>query len=212
MLIIQSASFSLRIIAAFRTTNTDPQLCTRAAVTGLSTPHAERMIAVKLITSVIVNKKVSFLLTITGALEPHPFVLYEYQKTRNGQHPKEFLKDFHGYCVTDGYQAYHSLDKERDDLTISGCWIHARRGFAEVVKILPKEKQKDSIAYKALQLIQNICHQEDKYKELSPEERLKKRQENTAPVVDAFFEYLKSVEGQVAPKSKTGKAIKYCLN
>ncbi len=148
----------------------------------------------------------------SGALEPNPFVLYEYQKTRKGDHPKEFLKDFHGFCVTDGYQVYHSIDREREDLTIAGCWVHARRGFAEVVKILPKEEQKDSIAYRALQLIQNICHQEDKYKEMSPEERLKKRQENIAPVVDAFFAYLKSVDGKVAPKSKTGKAIQYCLN
>lgn len=47
-------------------------------------------------------------------------VLYEYQRTRNASHPREFLKDFSGICVTDGYQVYHTLEKEKEDLTIAG--------------------------------------------------------------------------------------------
>ena len=49
-------------------------------------------------------------------------VLYEYQKTRNASHPREFLKDFRGVCVTDGYQVYHTIEGEREDLRIAGCW------------------------------------------------------------------------------------------
>ena len=43
-------------------------------------------------------------------------ILYEYQKTRNASHPREFLKDYSGICVTDGYQVYHTLEKEKEDL------------------------------------------------------------------------------------------------
>lgn len=42
-------------------------------------------------------------------------VLYEYQKTRNTSHPREFLKDFKGICVTDGYQVYHTIENEREE-------------------------------------------------------------------------------------------------
>ena len=42
---------------------------------------------------------------------------------------KEFLKNFRGKLQTDGYSAYESLAKERGDLTLIGCWAHARRGF-----------------------------------------------------------------------------------
>ena len=42
-------------------------------------------------------------------------VLYEYQRTRNASHPREFLKDFSGICVTDGYQVYHTIENERED-------------------------------------------------------------------------------------------------
>ena len=47
-------------------------------------------------------------------------VLYDYHKTRNSSHPKEFLKDYSGICVTDGYQVYHTIEKERNDLRIAG--------------------------------------------------------------------------------------------
>ena len=29
--------------------------------------------------------------------------------------------------VTDGYQVYHTIADEREDLIISGCWSKARR-------------------------------------------------------------------------------------
>ena len=48
-------------------------------------------------------------------------IFYEYQKTRNASHPRNFLKDYTGICVTDGYQVYHTLEKEREDLRIAGC-------------------------------------------------------------------------------------------
>jgi len=150
----------------------------------------------------------------SGALEPHPFVLYEYQKTRNGSHPREFLKNYHGYLVTDGYQAYHTLDKNRDDLTVAGCWIHGRRGFADVVKAAGQDDSsvRETVAYKALQIIRTITRYESSYRKMSPQERLMERKRTIAPLVDAFFAYLKFQEPLVAPKSRTGKAISYCLN
>ena len=69
-------------------------------------------------------------------------VLYEYQRTRNASHPREFLKDFSGICVTDGYQVYHTLEKEKEDLTIAGCWVHGRRKFEEVLATIPAEGKK----------------------------------------------------------------------
>ena len=53
-------------------------------------------------------------------------ILYEYQPSRNASHPRKFLKDFKGICVTDGYQVYHTIEKEREDLRIAGCWVHTR--------------------------------------------------------------------------------------
>ena len=55
-----------------------------------------------------------------------PIVLYEYQRTRKADHPRTFLKDYSWVLVTDGYQVYHTLERERENLTVAGCWSHGR--------------------------------------------------------------------------------------
>lgn len=139
-------------------------------------------------------------------------VLYEFQKTRNASHPREFLKDYSGICVTDGYQVYHTLEKEKEDLTIAGCWVHGRRRFDEALKVIPKEARSKSTAYLVMKQIQAIYREEGKLQELSPEERKKQRQLVVKPLVDALFVYLKSTNQDVSAKTKLGEAYAYMLN
>ena len=139
-------------------------------------------------------------------------VLYEYQKTRNASHPREFLKDFRGVCVTDGYQVYHTIEGEREDLKIAGCWSHARRRFDEAVKALPKAKQKDSRAYLALTMIQAIYREEKQLKDLPAEERKNRRQLSVKPLVEAYFTWVRENLPKVPQKSKTWEGFNYSLN
>lgn len=138
-------------------------------------------------------------------------VLYDYQKTRNASHPRTFLKDFSGICVTDGYQVYHTVEKQLEDLTIAGCWVHARRRFDEALKLV-KENQKKSDAYMVMKQIQAIYREEGKLKELSSDERLSQRQVIIKPLVDALFVYLKRNEHLVSKRTKLGEAYTYILN
>ena len=139
-------------------------------------------------------------------------VLYEYQKTRNASHPREFLKDFNGVCVTDGYQVYHTIEGEREDLRIAGCWSHARRRFDEAVKALPKQKQKDSRAYLALTMIQAIYQEEKQLKDLPAGERKDRRQLSVKPMVEAYFTWVRENLPKVPQKSKTWEGFHYSLN
>ena len=149
----------------------------------------------------------------TGKLSgDHPIVLYEYQPSRNAGHPRAFLKDFHGICVTDGYQVYHTIEKEREDLKIAGCWAHARRRFDEALKALPKEKQEKSLAYLALKQIQAVYREDKKLENLSADERQKQRQLTVKPLVDAYFVWARQNQNAVAPKSKTANGLNYSLN
>ena len=141
-----------------------------------------------------------------------PIVLYEYQPSRNASHPREFLKEFNGICVTDGYQVYHTIEKEREDLKIAGCWAHARRRFDEAVKALPKAKQKDSLAYLALKQIQAIYREDSRLADMNPQERLKHRQVTVKPLVDAYFVWVKQNLTKVTPKSKTANGFTYAIN
>lgn len=144
--------------------------------------------------------------------EDKQIVLYEYQKTRNASHPREFLKDYSGICVTDGYQVYHTVEKELEDLTIAGCWVHARRRFEEALTVIPKEARKESVAYLVMKQIQAIYREEGRLKDLSSEERLKQRQLIIKPLVDALFVYLKQHNGEIATKGKLSEAFTYLLN
>ena len=137
-------------------------------------------------------------------------VLYEYQQTRNASHPREFLKGYDGICVTDGYQVYHTLEKELEELTIAGCWVHCRRRFDEALKLIPKSYQKESNTFLLMKQIQAIYREEGKLKDLSSDERLKQRQAVIKPLVDAFFAYLKTIN--VSKKDKFGDAVGYALN
>lgn len=137
-------------------------------------------------------------------------VLYEYQQTRNTSHPRKFLKGYDGICVTDGYQVYHTLEKELEELTIAGCWVHCRRRFDEALKLIPKSCQKESNVFLLMKQIQAIYREEGKLKDLSSDERLKQRQVVIRPLVDVFFAYLKTIK--VSKKDKFGDAVGYALN
>ena len=76
-------------------------------------------------------------------------VLFDYERTRAGYHPVNFLRDgFHGYLTCDGYQAYHSLG---EGIIVSGCLTHARRRFDAALTALKKdftkEQLKETVAY-----------------------------------------------------------------
>lgn len=141
-----------------------------------------------------------------------PIALFDFRKTRESEHPREFLKGFSGYCVTDGYQVYHKLENEQEDLKIAGCWAHARRRFDEAAKAMPKDGRSKSLAYLALKQIQAIYREESKLTDLSPEERLQLRELNVKPLVEAYFKWVKQNVDKVLEKSKTHNGLTYSIN
>lgn len=138
-------------------------------------------------------------------------ILYEYQKTRNAEHPKQFLQKFHGVLMTDAFSGYHALDRNSDDITVQNCWVHACRPFSNVIKA--KADQQDmSIAQGAYDRITELFNIERPLKGMPAEERLEKRQELMKPKVDELFQWARDELDVVLPKSETGKGLSYLLN
>ncbi len=131
-------------------------------------------------------------------------VLYEYQPGRGACHPKTFLTGFKGYLHTDGYAGYHSLPEE---ITVVGCWAHARRKFDEAMKSLPKGKAKNSSAAQGLSYCNLLFKIEEGLAGLSPEERYEQRLKQEKPVLDAMLAWANT--RAAAPKSALGKALSY---
>ncbi|OLR54939.1 hypothetical protein BHK98_01905 [Hornefia porci] len=152
----------------------------------------------------------------SGILDPHPVVIFDYRKTRHHSHPQEFLGDFNGVLVTDGFEAYHKLARLRSgELTIAGCWVHLNRKFKDALKGLGKSGQNTaagSIAAEAVRKIGEIFALDNTLDEMTSEKRLQIRKETLKPEVDGFFAWLKEHRSDVTLKSLTGKAITYALN
>lgn len=155
---------------------------------------------------------------LTGELGPEPvIVVYEYQKTRHSDHPKEYYRDFEGVLVTDGLSQYHKIVRELEGLENANCWAHARRDFADALKAIGKGNQKaikSSIAYKALLRIGTIYDLENALKDLSPAERLKERQASIRPLVEEYFAWGKETlnSNTLLPKGKTVEGLQYSIN
>ena len=146
-----------------------------------------------------------------------PVVIYEYQKGRNHELPLAFYQDYEGILVTDGLSQYHLIEKKLPGLTNANCWAHARRDYADAIKIAEKSNPnavRRSVAYQALSRISQIYKLEGALKDLSAEERLRERQNTIKPLVEEYFAWVKAQleNATVPPKGKTAEGLKYSIN
>lgn len=72
----------------------------------------------------------------TGEDGDAPIILYQYSPTRAGETATEFLEDYAGHIMCDGYSGYNKLKKA----TRTTCWSHIRRYLLDAI---PKGKQMD---------------------------------------------------------------------
>lgn len=148
----------------------------------------------------------SYLWLYRTGREGPPIILYDYQQTRASKHPRKFLSGHKGYLHVDGYAGYHGLP----DVTLVGCWAHARRKFNEALKALPANVTAPVVAKEGLYFCNQLFAIERDLKDVSPEERYTVRLERSRPVLDAFSAWLREQTPKVLPKSALGQAIKYC--
>lgn len=138
-------------------------------------------------------------------------VLYEYKPTRSGENPKRFLNGFTGYIHVDCYAGYNKLPS---NITLVGCWAHARRYFVDTYKALPQDAvdKKSTLAYKGIEFCDSLFDVERSLKEKTPQERMENRQKLSQPILDQFKNWLDYECLHTLPKSAIGKAVNYCLN
>jgi transposase len=132
-----------------------------------------------------------------------PVAFYEYQPSRDGEHPENFLKGWAGYCHTDGFAGYHSIK----NVTVVGCWAHVRRKFNDAFQIT---KAPDSPAKMGLDYCNRLFALEREFENMPPGERFEARLTKSKPVAEAFFAWADTV--CVPPKLAITRAITYLLN
>ena len=139
----------------------------------------------------------------TSGESEKPTALYEYQPSREGEHPEAFLNGWRGYLHTDGYAGYHDLE----NVTVIGCWAHVRRKFNDAFKITGAP---DSPAKIGLDFCNKLFALERKFADMPPDERLISRLKLSKPVAEALFAWAETVD--VPPKLAISRALTYALN
>ena len=152
----------------------------------------------------------------------NPIIVFCYELTRNTQHLRDFYlkQGYSGFITSDAYCSYGLLEEEAGGtITVCGCMMHARRRLVMALLILDLKGKTDEYIetlpeYRAQMLLNAIYHADGPLKEVSPEERLRRRQSEVKPKVDAFFSYLHSLKdsNDLSFTEYFQKAIDYSLN
>lgn len=152
---------------------------------------------------------------IRGGPPEKQSVLFEYDPSRAGSVAACLLDDFQGVLQADGYSGYSKVC-QANSITRIGCWDHARRKFVEADKSAnPKAKAKKGTVSKAdvaLSYIRKLYRVESSIADKTDEERLKARQEISAPVLKEFKQWLEKNAVKVMKGGMLRKAIDYTLN
>lgn len=135
------------------------------------------------------------------------FIFFEFSLTRSGENVNRRLKDYQGLLQSDGYSGYNGQRKKPGIIHV-GCWDHARRKFAEVIKI--NGSNKTGKAGEMLEIINKLYEIEREVKDKSFMERKMLRQEKAKSLLELIYSKLKKINAP--PQSALGKAVQYALN
>jgi hypothetical protein len=106
----------------------------------------------------------------------------------------------------DGFAGFNAL-YESGQIKEAACWAHARRKFYELEQARPSP-----ITGEALRRIGRLCAIEETIRGKSAEERLRVRQAEAKPMLDAMETWLRETVSTLSRKSDTTAAIQYALN
>lgn len=143
-------------------------------------------------------------------------IFFEYQERHTSAAVCAMFRGFSGYIQADAHVVYDALfrgdARTRDDEKPPdevGCWGHARRKFWEAATV-----SKEPIAKEALLRIRQFFKLEEQWQKMSPSKRKEKRGKILAPIMRAFFDWLRPQHEQVKDvrgllSTATGYAVRH---
>jgi len=129
--------------------------------------------------------------------------IFEYRDSRSGDCAVEFLGDFHGILISDGYSGYNKLL----NVIRAGCWAHMQRKWREA---MPKgEIGKKSVAAQGYKFCNRLFRLERNMEKLNDGDRQAKRQEKSKQIIDEYYAWIETI---THPTGKLKEAVTYAIN
>jgi transposase len=133
--------------------------------------------------------------------------VFDFRLGRERAGPKHFLENFHGLLQTDAYQAYDKVGGS--GMVHAGCWTHARRGFANVVKLNPGDPVASPIVARINQLF--AVDGEARENDLSLEARHRLRQQKDPELLGQIKAAIEAARAGALPGGVLANACQYTL-
>ncbi len=142
---------------------------------------------------------------------PSGDVVYQWETSRAAACLDHVLPvDFKGTVQCDGYSAYPSFARRKEQIQLAACWAHARRKFYEA------REQDPLIAGWLLHQISHLYRLERKLRDdrSGPQLRAAVRVHHARPVYQRLHRVLTrlKIKRRYLPRSRMGLAIEYTLN
>ena len=135
-------------------------------------------------------------------------------RSRDG--PLNFLKDWSGTLITDGYSGYNEVIA-RNGIVRGGCWAHARRKFTQALDTGARSAARVLVPIQRLFAIEraltNRANARGMKREDFVELRARVRQQRSKRLVALMLERTGGLSRlrSTVPESKLGKAVTYDL-
>ncbi|WP_141284554.1 IS66 family transposase [Ideonella azotifigens] len=142
-----------------------------------------------------------------------PIRLFSYSPSRSAANAMTLYAGIRAGAVlmTDGYDVYDRV-AQAQGLVHLACWAHCRRYFHDALQACPKNQRgPDQLAARFIALIGKLYHVEAQAKRdgADPAERTRRRQHDSALVLQDIEQLLLANLHSVLPQSLLGKALHY---
>lgn len=127
--------------------------------------------------------------------------VFRFSLTREGRHPADFLGDYRGHIIADGYAGHERL-YGLDKAIHVACWAHARRKFSEITGDYP-------LALALVEDIQRLYAVEEHARRASDDDRYRLRQDRSRAIIGRIGERLDAALRERLPAADLGIAIDY---
>lgn len=155
-------------------------------------------------------QQLSYLFIRYGGPPNNRVMLVDYEQNKNQQTVDKLLDPFEGKAlVSDMYSAFIAFVEKNAAITLYACHDHARRKFVEALKLIPKDKRKDSFAGEVVELYKGLYKVEALAKGRSPRV-IKKLRRRARKILNRLYKKIEAVS--VTPTSKLGNAIRYAIS
>lgn len=138
---------------------------------------------------------------------PGGATVFDFRLGRDRAGPKQFLQNFHGILQTDAYAAYDKVGGA--GMVQAGCWTHARRGFANVVKLNPGDPVAGPIVARINELF--AVDGEAREQGLNVEARHRLRQEKAPERLEKIKAAMAAAKARALPGGALENACEYTM-